>query len=175
MSNFTKVSGRVNEIWRVSDTFEHWGRWENRCPSHLIDRMFCLPLEIAPIEETKWLTSGRTKILKEGLLEAMFLLDTGATKTIISRDIARALGLPIENRPIAPVTLSDGSSSPFVRSEIFIRIRHWHRVPCLVPCSTDGAKLVENTLGMTGVLSRYMLCIARDELHIFQRLQKPTC
>jgi hypothetical protein len=102
-------------------------------------------------------------------LEANFLFDTGATRTLISGSIARHLDLPLEGEPIR-AQVAGGKFTYLVPTTVNICIRStWHKVPACVPWPVSDSDRSCNLLGMEGLLDHYMFCLTRDELYVFER------
>ena len=91
--------------------------------------------------------SGR--ILLENAIEDEFLLDTGATETLVSARIAKCLRLP--SFGAIEVGLADGRTSLCFKSRVSIFIGgKWLVVPCIIPYPLDASARAANLLGMGG-------------------------
>jgi predicted aspartyl protease len=114
--------------------------------------------------------SGGARVLLEEAVEAQFLFDTGATRTLVSADIASELNLPTDGQPIE-VLVAGRNRALFLRAKVCLCIgSNWHEVDCYVPYPVDVTRPTRNLLGMDGLLADHLFCLGYDELHLFRRL-----
>ena len=152
----------------VHEACAHCAQWKNLEGTRPRER-FVLRTALGPVDENLHYVKGNARIVLHGVIEADLLLDTGATRTVISGGIAHELGLPVHGKPVE-VRLGGGETGWFVPAEVYVAIgTNWRKVRCLVPCPIDAGECSGNLLGMEGLLDRHIFCLADDELHLFRR------
>ncbi|MGL4554298.1 MAG: aspartyl protease family protein [Gemmataceae bacterium] len=100
-----------------------------------------------------------------GSVAAPFLLDTAASNTVISRELATALDL----QPTGPLR-SDGR---YFESSIWMQfVDSFERVACLVPVAPAAGTAV-NLLAVNDILHRFNVTLSSDSVELAQRLPLP--
>lgn len=105
---------------------------------------------------------------------SQFLLDTGATASVICGELADAIGLSEgdDGEGISlPVAL--GKEGQVTRHNIWIKLgEKTIDTYCYVPHPRDPSKpnyRMKNLLGMDELLDNFLICISRSQMHAFPR------
>ena len=156
-----------NYAWCVCPQYTHIGKWPNRTNRARAARVR-VRLAVGPGDIHHYRQVGNALILRSSPVESDFVFDTGATQTTLSRSVARALRLaPLKDKP-KRAKMADGRFALFYQSFVGIRLGGtWRVVPCLIPHSRTD--IVDNLLGMQGLLNELLFCLTNRELHLFRR------
>jgi hypothetical protein len=151
----------VNPEYRLLDVIQNrWPDPDERFAMNLLVRQPSLDGRAAPTQVIP--VSG-----SNGQVTAEFTLDTGASRTLVSRELGEAiLNLKGVLRTLERVPLIGGGSVLCICTEIDVLLGRWIKVPCYVPARDQGG-IRENLLGMKGLLAEHFFCLDQRELHLF--------
>lgn len=102
-----------------------------------------------------------------------FIVDTGATRTVITYKLARKLGLIERSSHKVNVCYFDGHEGRFYESEVRLFVKSWHTVPCWIPVPDSARQIHENILGMEGILGEFLLILSHEELAVLRLPPSP--
>lgn len=169
MPNFERIQLGGNYVWTIPRGFSGDPTvFPNEASPDIYHRSFWLQLLVAkPGPRNFHFETTVAENVPRHWERKAFVLDTGATYTVITRAVAKELGLNFDKYSVEPLTLADGSHGQFHRSEVALYLcGKWIKVNCRIPSRRNEITL-PCQLGMDGLLGVHLFCVSSDDLHAF--------